>query len=290
MHRLLQTLLAASLLTLACLAPAAGQTSAPTVTWHVGSFPPYSMVGGQEDGRGAFDLARRLMIRSMPAFRHDEVEAAYARTLESVRTDPVVCRASLIPTREREAVMRFSTPFMQLLPNALVTRRKSLPLFQPFINERGEVRLDAALGSGRVRIGQVPNRSYGPAIDSVLGKHPAAVVVVQVRDQFASRLLKLAYQDEYEAIIGYAVELRHTVQQQKMKQEDFAVLPIAEGTGLVPVAVGCSKTEQGRLVIAAIDRSIAAHRGELDDLYRHLLDGESLAYYNRQLKLGRTAK
>lgn len=272
-------------------AQALPSSSRDTVLWHVNNFPPYSITSGPEAGQGINDHVMSQLMKGMPEFQHKVIDASLARALENIKTRPDACSVSLLRTPEREAVMYFSIPRGLLLPNALVMMRSRADEMKPFLNAQGEVVLESMLAEGRLRLGLSPERSYGQWVDQVIKRYPGAVVTVAAKDQFASRLLKLVNQNEFDVVIGYAIELRYTVQEMKMNLHDFVVYPIAESSGLLSVGVACSKSEQGRRIIDAIDRVLLDKhvRRELDARYRSWLDDDSAAYHDRLLRQYRGA-
>lgn len=270
-------------------AQAAGAPGRETLKWYSNQFPPYNIKSGFGEGSGAFDRVMGLLIKRMPEFEHDQVDAALPRTIESLKTRTDSCAISLLKTAERETMMDFSRPHTYLLPNGIVILRHRLPSMAPFLNAQGELKLDEFLASGKFRLGLASERSYGSAVDALLRKHAASIVPVAAKDVFASRLLKLTHQREFDAIVGYAVELTYTVREAKLDPRNYAVLPIAESSGLLPVSASCSKSDQGRRALAAIDRVLAekASQREIDGYYRSWLDEESSAYYEKLLRQAR---
>jgi uncharacterized protein (TIGR02285 family) len=267
-------------------------TSNETVDWYINSFPPYFIISGPDKDQGAIDQAMRVMMKKMPEFKHNIVEAALSRVIEQIKTTPNACSASLLRNKEREAVMDFSSTHMRVLPNGIVTKRDRLPIFKPYLNEHGQLRLADFLATGKYHLGLAPDRSYGAGIDAILKKYPEAIVSIPASDQFSSRLLKLAKQNEFDAIVGYAIELKYTVREFKLSESDFAVLPVAEASDLLSIAVGCSKSEMGQRILAGINRALADPKTqqEIEGFYRAWLDNETAAYYDRMIKRTRTAQ
>ncbi len=278
---------AAILATGAAHAQAIGDGPAETINWYVNAgFQPYFILSGPDEGKGSFDQSMKLLMKAMPQYRHKLVEASLPRMLDSIKTRPNACSVALFKNKDREAIMDFSAPFMYLLPNGIVTMRKRSAQYRPFMNEHGEVRLEDFLADGKAKLALAAERSYGPIVDAVVKKHPAATMSVSSIDIFASRLLKLINQSEFDAIIGYAVELQYNTRDLKLNPQDFVVFPIAESSKILPLSVSCSKSELGKSVLAAVDRVVADKNAqrEFDGFYRAWLDEDTAAYYERQLK------
>lgn len=275
--------------------PAPTPASAPareTVVWYVNNFPPYSITLGPDTGTGINDRAMALLIKNMPQFQHKVVDAALPRTIEAMKTRPDACSVSLLRTAERETVMHFSKPRSLVLPNAVVTLRQRAGLLKPYMNPQGELMLDAMLSAGKLTLGLSSDRSYGPSIDGLIKAHPSAIVNIPAKDQFESRLLKLVNQHEFDAILGYAIELKYTARALKLDIGQLVAYPIAESSELLAPGVACSKSDQGLRIITAIERVLADEnlRREMDADYRSRLDDESAAHYDRLLQKRRAAE
>ncbi|XVJ70793.1 MAG: TIGR02285 family protein [Rhizobacter sp.] len=264
-----------------------------TIKWYSTHFPPYVNLSGQDQGHGAFQLVMKTLVKNLPQYQHRSVEASLPRVIESIKTTPDGCTVMLLRTKEREALMDFSArAHTHVLPNGMVTLRRKMDALRPHINERGEIRLDELLGSKKFKLALAQDRSWGEGIDPIVRKHAANLISISSTEVFASRLLKLTNQNEFDAIIGYAIELKYTVNELKLNQADYVVLPIAESSNLLPVSVSCSYSTQGKAILSAIDRLLSESLivKQMDDFYRGLLDEETLRYYDKLLRQTREQK
>ncbi len=270
------------------LAPTGGTSANQdgTIYWYGGDFPPYSIVAGPKQGQGIADQRKDLLVEYLPEFRHETIHATTARILQEIKIKPNACNVAYLKTPEREAIMEFSaTPIQWILPNGIITSRNRLPVLKRFINDRGELKLDAFLNTGQYRLGIIAGRSFGTGIDAVLKKYKDKNLLVTVpsRDHSASRLLKLLNQSEYEAIVGYAIELNYIIRELGLNAGDFVFLPVAEEPSLIPTYVVCSKSDVGKHVIATVNRAITDTKTKqrVETSYRTWLAGENLALYDR---------
>jgi len=259
------------------------------VYWYTSDFPPVYILSGPKRGSGHGDKRRDLLIKHLRGFRHEVVEASTRRMMEDLKTKPNVCSVAVVKTPERETTMEFSAiPVIWTLPNGAITLRSRLPAFAPFLNERSELRLDAFLANAKEHhLGIIAGRSFGTGIDAVLKKHATSesVVVVPASDLFASRLLKLANQNELDAILGYAIELNFVSGQLGLDRNKFALLPVAEEAPIQAGYVVCSKSTIGRRVMAEVNSLIGEKKiqAKMEAAYREWLDEESTALYDRVL-------
>lgn len=273
------------LLSLVAGSSAAQNDDRETVYWYVSHFPPAFITSGRYQGMGWGDKRIQLLMQRMPEFRHEIVEASVNRFVEDVATKPNVCRTTLLKTPERETLVSFTAPISWTLPNGIITTRARLARLEPYMNKRNEVRLGALLDAGNYRVGVIAVRSFGNGIDAVLRKHAGqpTVVTVPSSDQSSSRLLKLIHQDEFDAIVGYAVELRYLTRELGLNETDFVFVPVAEESRLVPTFVGCSKSPLGQRIVDHVNRAL--HDRELlradAAAYRYWLDDASNARFER---------
>lgn len=276
---------------LCCGSAMAEPDAGDTVFWYEGNFPPVTFLSGTHRGEGWGDKGRDLLIRRMPEFRHEVVEATPSRSYDALRNRPNTCNAETLKTPARATLYEYSEPLLRIMPNGIITTRSRLHLFEPFINKHGELDLDHFLALGKYRIGIVQGRSFGPGIDAVLTKHADKHLTVSVlsSDHFKARLLKLVNQREFDAIFGYAMEMVFVSRELELAQGEVVFLSVAQETDLVPIYVACSKTEFGKRVIAAVNRELAAPgaRAELEEVaaaYRLWQDKDTSARFDRMRK------
>jgi uncharacterized protein (TIGR02285 family) len=256
--------------------------------WYISDFPPIYILEGPDQGKGTGDERLRILFKRTPEFDHRIVQAPTIRILEAMKTEPNVCSASFLKTPEREAFLEYSNPFPERLPNGVITLRTRLPQLKPFMDKKGVLSVEALLNHGKTRLGIIKGRSFGAGIDAVLNKHAgsSSLVVVPGSALLASRLLKLATQDEFDAVVGYAHELRYLTRQLNLNERDFVFVPVAEEPPLLSSYAACSKSEFGRRAIAAINRALSDPEALREDIavYRQWLDDETAARYDRVMQ------
>ncbi len=258
------------------------------VYWYISDFPPIYMVSGPDQGKGTGDERLRILFKRMPEFDHRIVEAPTVRTVEMIKTEANVCSATMLKTPDRAAFMEFSMPFLEKLSNGIITTRSRLTQLKPFINDKGELSVQALLSEGKVRLGILKGRSFGAGIDAVLKKYEnsTSLVVVPGSTLLASRLLKLAKHDEFDAVVGYAHELRYLSKQLNLNEKDFVFIPVVEEPSVVPSFAACSKSPFGKRVMAAINRALSDSDTLRADIasYRPWLDDETAVRYDRLMQ------
>ncbi len=258
-----------------------------TVVWHISDFPPAYILSGPNRGQGMGDRRIQIFSKRLPEFHHETILATQARFFEMIKTEPNLCNAGLLKTSEREAVLEFSAiPYGVSLPNGLITTRARMAMFKSFINKDGVLRLDDLLAHSKTRIGIIAERSFGKGIDAALKKYPAHRVVVPSSDHLSARLLKLANQDEFDAVVGYPTELRYLTRELGLNEKDFVFLSVVEESALGKAYIVCSKSPFGKRVMMGINRLLAEEsvQNEIAAAYRAWLDDETAARFDRLRK------
>ena len=259
------------------------------ILWTVNNFAPYIFTTGPDKGEGIIDQAMDYLVKRLTDFDVQQVPALIERSLEMMKTLPNVCSGTLLKNPEREKAADFSShPLVWSLPNGVITTRERLDGLTPYLNDKGELRLDQVLAAGGYKLAADPNRSYGPNIDAMV-RNPAyqpVLVRSNVMPTFQSKLLKLVNRAEYDLIIGYAVEIKGATARLDIKEGAIAFLPIAGEPGLRPLALACSKSDVGRRFIAAADKLLAdpAVRQDMAQFYRRWLDAETAKRYDALVK------
>ena len=271
-----------------CLAQAQEPSPFGEITWVNTDFKPYAFIDGPNKGQGIMDKAISLLEKRVPA-RYVHTTATNVRVHELMKTQPNVCTGMYLKSAEREKFMEFtSLPAVKILPNGIITTRDRLGTLKPYIDDSGELRLDAALADGRFKLAATAERAYGPHLDGILNNPALQGVVLRTVTSPAldSRLLKLVNQKEFDLLIGYAIELKSAAVRSRLNEEDFAFLPIAGEPALLSIHIGCSKSDAGRQYIAAVDKILSepAVQQDLGRFYRQWLDAETATRYDRLVK------
>lgn len=271
-------------LTVAC-APAWADEPKPTVLWFRPDYAPHSIISGPDQDKGTADLRAQAFWRRMPEFDHQWVTAAIPRILDQLGALPNACTPIFIRTPEREAVALFSEPVAKLLPNGLITTRARLERFQPYRRNDGAVRLDEALAGSKLRVATRRSRAYGVGIDDALKRHAGTPAIIETTqsDALVSSLRKLANQDEFDGVIGYASELHYLARNHGL--EGLIYLAIAEAPALGQSHFACSKSERGAAVVARVNELLRDPevRREIVESYRAWLPADAAELYDRLL-------
>ncbi|MES2936916.1 MAG: TIGR02285 family protein [Pseudomonadota bacterium] len=279
-------------------APAGAQTSQREgIMWVSSDFRPYTIAEGPDKGQGIIDKAIAILVKRLPGVDYEYTSAANLRIFELMKARPGVCAGFLLKTTEREQFADFtSNAVLKVLPNGIITTRDRYAALRPYLNESGELRLDAMLADGKHRLAIGKTRSFGPRMDSVLATPAFQNSVVRFEEaSMSSRFMKLLTQKEqaeYDMVIGYPIELKPSLTESRFNGKDFSFIPIAGEAALVSIPISCSKSVFGKQYTAAIDKILAepGFQQEISQLYRRWLDGETAVRYEKLLKQASAAR
>jgi uncharacterized protein (TIGR02285 family) len=248
------------------LAPMAGMAQ-PTPTpelepirWLVRDIPPYfSYPGGKAPQRPA-DLANgeidgylRQLIKMLPQYRHEFVDAGFPRFEAMVRQGQTLCSPLHVVTPERLEWLYFTNVHPHLVSRQVhfVLRRENLPKFEAF----GPTPSLAEVLQHPELTGLLPrDRAFGAKIDPLLKESGelGPKTVVAGRNMHLLAMLRAGRMD-------YTLEFPATVDEYLRGaggEADLVRLPVAESRNTNLATFACSRSPQGRKQIEAIDLAV----------------------------------
>jgi uncharacterized protein (TIGR02285 family) len=273
-------------------ARSATQPALPVMRWQVRDMPPlFNYRDGRpprqlEDlGDGVVEGFMRQLLPQLPQYRHEFVEATAARADAMVREGMTLCSMIHLHTPERLADRYFTPtyPILGQLQARVVVHRSQLARFaalgQPLSLSK---LLQQESFTGMVSAG----RSYGPGVDSLirapLDSGSLKSVVVMRHNSVLAMLL--ARRMDYS--IDFAPQVNEYLRSVNAPGE-LVSLAILEAPPITQSYASCTRNEEGRRQIEAIDQAIrriaqpAARAIWLQAWRGHTLDATSLAKYTR---------
>ncbi|MEG3640132.1 TIGR02285 family protein [Magnetococcus sp. PR-3] len=263
------------------LIPVAHGQSNDEILWMHPDFPPIFVASGPRMGEGVGDRISRQITAQMPNYRHEKEVANFKRIVETIGTGRQVCAMTLLKNPERAERVSFSKPYMLSPHNSVITFRRLLPKFKPYMDKHGAVSLVALMQQKDLKLGYSLGRSYGKQLDGVVAKHAHTRNSSQTSgsDIFKGLMRMLQY-GRVSHTIGYAYEAQYMATKLGFA-EPIITLPIQESPDYTKVYVGCPKTPWGATVLKKVNRIIDADRQKpsLYKVYRSWLGPEAWQRY-----------
>lgn len=275
-------LLACAVLYLMMAASPSLSRAKDTVSWMEAVMPPFFIQEGPSKGKGYGDEITRIIEQQLTDYEHDEVITNITRHFYKFKQGEHVCSVGLYKTAEREEFMYFSLPSFLTLPPVIIIKKDRHAAF----NNRASVGLGEILNNKALMIGLVKDRSYGTTLDDILAKHKEQKNVVKFTGQeLSNNLFKMLMMDRLDGLIGLPEEALYQAEQMGIRDQ-LMTLIIEENqnnyNGWMS-AVGCSKNEWGRTIIARINQVLLKQRPteQYRAAYERWLDPNSIENYRK---------
>ena len=146
--------------------------AAETITWYAYDQPPAYIFNGPYKGSGFVNLSQKLLIKALPQYKHNEVQASVGRLLHDLKLKKNVCVFGLGENSERANYVTYSEPaLMNRNVHLLIDKKKAtqLSLTEP-------VNLEDLFTEHNLSTNIIDGRFYGDAIDKVLAQYPNNVL------------------------------------------------------------------------------------------------------------------
>lgn len=263
---------------LALVAGASLAAEAPPVvdaiTWVVSN--TMAVPDGDKMRRPADELTQWLQAR-LPGVGLKPVVANAERSWALIREQQQACHAGAARTPERERQAYFTNTWLVPPPQLIVRldRRAALP-----VDARGAVDLEALLRDASQRGVVTQGRSYGTALDAMLGAAPATAQLQRVfGGDYGSNLLPMLIQGRADYTLDYpntlvAFASRHAGDSQLSSRpagesqppsrapgEQLAALPIKGASDPVISGIACPRTPWGQAAIRLLDTALGTPEG-----------------------------
>lgn len=251
-----------------------------SITWMKAALAPFYLLEGELTNQGYGDASVQLMQENLPGYEHTVIEANIARHLYKFKKGEKVCTAGLFRTPERESFIEFSTPSFFTLPAVIITTRDKLPNF----GNAKRLRLGDVLARGDLVIGHSTKRSYGVYLDEVLQKHTGKEnIFVFPGLELSHNLFKMMMLGRLDGLIGLPDEAMYQAEQLGIRDKIVTITIEENQQGFASwlSAVGCTKNEWGKKVIADINSTLRELRADKQyrAAYERWLDQSSLENY-----------
>ena len=253
-----------------------------SVIWMEAEMPPYFIQSGPLQEQGYGDIISDILQERLTGYDHEEMVTNVTRHFYKFKQGEKVCSVGLYRTPEREEFIHFSIPSFLTLPAVIIINKDQ---WQKFGN-RDSVRLEEILNNKELAIGLAKDRSYGQAVDQILGQHAGSKDIVEIAGQELSlNLFKMLMLNRVNGLIGLPEEALFHAEQMGIRDR-VLTLTIEEnqqGYDAWMCSVGCSNNEWGRTIIAEINRILLTERptSRYRTAYERWLDSNSIGAYRK---------
>ncbi len=235
---------------------------AETIRWVAQDVPPhFSFVQGRpprsiaELGHGEVDGFMRVLLKRMPEYRHEFVEASTARYEAESRRGETLCSTMHVRTPERLQWLYFSHLYPPLISREIhvIVPRKLMAELSQGRPQDGRLVLADLLQRQDLRLLLARDRAFGPQIDNLLSHQ--VVPRLAVGAQLSTQLLDMLRAGR----MDYTLEYPSVVKDYLARVGDpgaLVALPVAEGLSTLLATVSCSRTPEGKRHIEAIDAAV----------------------------------
>ena len=238
---------------------AAAEPGAPTVdaiTWVVSN--TMAVPDGDRLRRPGDELTQWLQAR-LPGVALKPVVANAERSWALIREHKHACHAGAARTPERERLAYFTDTWLLPPPQLIVRQDRRAAL--PPLDASGAVDLAAVLGDKSLRGVLNQGRSYGAALDAMLGTPPASPQVRRVfGGDYGSNLLQLLMQGRADYTLDYPNTLV-AIASHAAGDVQLAALPIQGASDPVISGIACPRTPWGLAAIRLVDTALGTPEG-----------------------------
>lgn len=190
--------------------------------------------------------------------KHKLVVANAKRSWGMIRGGENACHLVSLRTPDREGVAHFVNTHL-VPPVQLIVRAGSLAQLPR--NAAGEVDLEQVLLRGVLRGAIVEGRSYGPALDQVLARRPAAAPLeAYAPGDFGTRLMQMMAAGRIDYILDYDFNLQQRKQMFPALQ-DLTPVPLQGFGELQMSGIACPRNAWGAKVILRLHQLLATPAG-----------------------------
>ncbi|GAA5314866.1 MAG: hypothetical protein AseanaTS_00700 [Candidatus Pelagadaptatus aseana] len=252
----------------------------PTILWAKPGFAPLFIHQPPFQGQGTGDLMFDILQQKLPQFRHSQTKANYARIIAEMRKGTEMC-ALMIYKREREAFAYFSQP---IAVN---------PSYQLYLSTEGKQAIDRAYGydlktasfdellgkSRDLTLLITPNQSYGIERDALIAKHIDHLNIKRnFSDQSATMKMLAANRVQMLLVLPWVFNYEKDVSglHGKVTKVQLTDVPADDS-----YTIACTRTEQGKQVVDAIDQIKPAAHTLLKQAAAAWLEPEEMGNYQR---------
>lgn len=228
-------------------------------------------------------MIRLRIIKSLPELTHEVEVASVKQAMANTKRLRHSCTIGILQTDERQQFISFSKPVFYAFPHRLILRKSDREKFIPFLTSDGEIDLEKLLKKDQLQFGYVKNRIYGSVNALIRNYAHNKTSFGRSAADLTKGLLQMLSLKRIDYILEYSSMVQYIKEEQKIKT-DFYQFPIKDSSELLPVYIGCSKSDEGKWLIKKIDSLTKTYKKEYADAYAQWLSSEEQKAYEQALE------
>lgn len=257
-----------------------------TIKWNTFNFPPAYILDGNQAGYGYLDKSLSFVISQLDSYTHKYQLTNVKRLIKHLINFDNVATNGLLKNTERENIVYYSVISQVLYPNFLIIRIKDYFRVKDYINSEGKISLDRLLTETNLRLGIVPERSYGETIDNILKKQKknkniyTMSLLSDAHGVFKTLSLdRIDYAIEYPQVAKYKIEM-------KIINDKLTMIPIEGMPESVNVYFSFPKNEWGETLRNDVNSILLEYRhtDKFLSFYSSWLEKDQLEKYKKLAK------
>ncbi|NVJ92167.1 MAG: TIGR02285 family protein [Methylocystaceae bacterium] len=212
------------------------------VIWGRTDFPPYTIVRGDNAGKGVTDQMIDFYIAHLPQYQHEKIVGSLQRVLTHMKSGHTICHGSLLWKKERTEFAEYLEPNMLVFANGVLTTKRNLKNFKPYMVDAHTIDFERLVSESHLKIRYHAERSYSDVIDDVIsryaGKSPVLVRKTGLKE--TDREMQLLLDGRLDAILGRPEEGLFALQELKRKNQ-LMFLTIKGHKPYLKTQIACAK-------------------------------------------------
>ena len=214
-----------------------------TIFWGEMDLPPISYVSGPLKGTGLLNKQLNQILSNLPNYKQTRIPVSIRRLIVEMSAGNRFCFQALTKNEMREQFIDFVAPTMLTLPFGLITVDKNKEKLAPFLNQDGEIDLDAFLKSRILTLADYKGRSYSKGIDATLDRYrhqEKSVIFINSSVPDWSLTVKQILHNRVDTVIGKPGEVIMAAKEASTPSP-FIYIPIQGEEKYSLLYAGCAK-------------------------------------------------
>lgn len=226
--------------------------------WNEMDFAPHFILEGPYKGQGFGDKVIPILFEALPEYKHSTFTSNTAQSIERAKKFQNICVINFIHTPEREAHFYYSQPYIFVLPNGVIVREEEKARFDKYINEKGEISLEAVLKDKDLRFGVSGKTAYGKGVDPIISKNKGNPNVIErFGKDLTEGLLQMLDLKRIDYMLTYP-DMRGFLTKKYDIKTKLRYIPVAEmpDNYLLEAHIACTRNNWGQKLVAKVDKLI----------------------------------